>query len=564
MTTLFNIALEKILVYVTLNIKPALVAATNVFSWLTVPQQSIRESRVYHNAWGAGSAQIDWPVTTVASATPRTGDWHPLHLSPPHCLKVLAQSISTSIQNRGQYHRNTWKDAANINESGIRVQNSTVPITGTSIATLRSNNLASNECLVFILEPFVGTKPCTYLSTFEVIREGTIKFCEIVDNGITSFNSSWEQDSEESLTRMNNVHIEIEPQALFKDVLQTVLKDSGQLLNKTAPNKFRNRKFPTVYIEAHIELAKFEDCTGVSPPRALFKVLKRARTDTLSSSQGGSVLKRSCLANTARSLKSSFALHAPATNATASSDATTGIQSFTWPTEAIISSEVMIDNIPSNKGKSKFVFKVIYNELPYVAKRCYTLGNGTPVSIIANRNELIKEATTLGRAKFFLANFKDEYFEVTDFIIAVRVSEYEALTDGEKDELVINDDLVSSVTWLLERERGNVDFRKYSGTLEHPRHTDKQGATINAFQHFTYLNSNKSLLLADIQSSESHDPSTKASILFDLMSHTLSGDSGAGDHGDDGIQTFVDQHECGQRCKQLGLEQLVQPEVDND
>jgi hypothetical protein len=56
-----------------------------------------------------------------------------------------------------------------------------------------------------------------------------------------------------------------------------------------------------------------------------------------------------------------------------------------------------------------FTFKqVIYNELPYVAKRCYTLGNGTPVSIIANRNELIKEATTLGRAKFFLANFKDE------------------------------------------------------------------------------------------------------------------------------------------------------------
>ncbi|KAJ7786914.1 hypothetical protein B0H14DRAFT_2629979 [Mycena olivaceomarginata] len=222
--------------------------------------------------------------------------------------------------------------------------------------------------------------------------------------------------------------------------------------------------FP-LYIEARIELAKFEDCTEVSPPCALFKVPKRARADTLSSSQGGSVLKRSCLANTARSLKSSFALHAPATNATAvtlffaqqSSDATTGIQSFTWPTEAIISSEVMIDNIPSNKGKSKFVFKVIYNELPYVAKRCYT---GTPVSIIVNRNELIKEATTLGRAKIFLANFKDEYFEVTDFIIAregvhrvpedpdkssfapslasgIKVSEYEALTDGEKDELVM-------------------------------------------------------------------------------------------------------------------------------
>ncbi|KAF8177118.1 hypothetical protein K438DRAFT_2042159 [Mycena galopus ATCC 62051] len=212
----------------------------------------------------------------------------------------------------------------------------------------------------------------------------------------------------------------------------------------------------------------------------------------------------------------------------------------------------MIDNIPSNKGKSKFVFKVVYNKLLYVAKRCYTLGNGTPVSIIANPNELIKEATTLGHAKFFLTNFKDEYFEVTDFIMGVhhvpedpdKSSLHLPLhpASSEKDELVINDDLMSSVTWLLERERGNVDFqksRKYSGTVEHPHHTDKQA-------------------------SESHDPATKASILFDLMSHTLSGDSGAGDHGGDVIQTFVDQHECSQRCKQLGLEQLVQPEVDDD
>ncbi|KAJ6474249.1 hypothetical protein C8R45DRAFT_1077602 [Mycena sanguinolenta] len=162
----------------------------------------------------------------------------------------------------------------------------------------------------------------------------------------------------------------------------------------------------------------------------------------------------------------------------------------------IKSSSMMIDITPSDKGKSKFVFKVIYNKLP-----------GTPVSIIANCNELIKEATTLGRAKFFLSNCKDEYFEVTDFIIAhedsarssfapspafgIKVSEYGALSDGEKDEIVINEHVVSSVTWLLEHERETVGFQKYSGTLEHPRHTDKQGATINAFQHFMYLNSNK-------------------------------------------------------------------------
>ncbi|KAF8131324.1 kinase-like domain-containing protein, partial [Mycena galopus ATCC 62051] len=118
------------------------------------------------------------------------------------------------------------------------------------------------------------------------------------------------------------------------------------------------------------------------------------------------------------------------------------------------------------------------------------------------------------------------------------------------------------ITWLLEPERGNVQSRKYSGTLEHPRYSDKQGATINAFQHFVYLNSNKSLVLADIQASESHNSASKASVLFDLMSHTLTGNSGGGDHGEDGIKTFVDQHECGQRCSQMGLEPLTEPKED--
>ncbi|KAJ7878100.1 hypothetical protein B0H14DRAFT_2567371 [Mycena olivaceomarginata] len=174
------------------------------------------------------------------------------------------QSVSASLRNLGQYNRNNWKDAAHINESGIRTQQSTVPITGANMAILRSSNLATNECYVFILEPFVRTKPCTFLSTFEVIRESTTKFCglclrptsshlpstfkgshrsDIVSNGISSLNSSWEQDREASLVRC----------------LQLILRDSGQNLDKTAPPKFRSHKFPIVYIEAHIELAKHRD-----------------------------------------------------------------------------------------------------------------------------------------------------------------------------------------------------------------------------------------------------------------------------------------------------------------
>ncbi|KAJ7674211.1 hypothetical protein B0H14DRAFT_2304868, partial [Mycena olivaceomarginata] len=120
------------------------------------------------------------------------------------------------------------------------------------------------------------------------------------------------------------------------------------------------------------------------------------------------------------------------------------------------------------------------------------------------------------------------------------------------------------VTWLLECEQINIRFRKYSATLEHPHHTDKQWATINVFQHFTYLNLNKILVLAAIQGSESHNPSNKAGILLDLMSHTQSGGSGAGDDDEDGIQSSVVQHKCGQRCIQMGLEKLRETEKEED
>ncbi|KAJ7765998.1 hypothetical protein B0H14DRAFT_2403005, partial [Mycena olivaceomarginata] len=123
------------------------------------------------------------------------------------------------------------------------------------------------------------------------------------------------------------------------------------------------------------------------------------------------------------------------------------------------------------------------------------------------------------------------------------------------------------VTWLLERERGNVQFRKYSGTLDHPRHNDKQGATINVFQHFSYFGSNKTLVLADIQ-----QPSSLISCLTQLLgAHNSSvlysvssfpSDTGAGDHGEAGIKSFVDQHRCGQRCIQMELEPLNGVEED--
>ncbi|KAK6966862.1 hypothetical protein R3P38DRAFT_3245311 [Favolaschia claudopus] len=41
--------------------------------------------------------------------------------------------------------------------------------------------------------------------------------------------------------------------------------------------------------------------------------------------------------------------------------------------------------------------------------------------------------------------------------------------------------------------------------------------TINTFQHFVYLYSKKTLVLADIKASESHSRLSQNAVLFDLM-----------------------------------------------
>ncbi|KAJ7429793.1 kinase-like domain-containing protein [Mycena galericulata] len=583
---------------------------------------------------------------------------------PAPAAAIPAIPALSQIRNLGQFHRSNWKDAANINNSSIRAQQSTVAITGSNMAALRNNNLATTECYAFILEPFVNLKPCDYLPTFDVTREGSVKFSELLEIAIACFNSSWEGGSEAGLDcrdiRFSMQAVQpagISEEAPFgpagvdpasmgpamveilnkhersgesisysseQDIMRltqinvgvlallsqfgAVLRDCCQNLEKTVPPKFRNRKFAAVYLEAHIDLDKFHARTGALPPQNVISKSKKRTWSANTSISGASILKRTRLGSGgSHTLKSAFVLMAPAlpldptpvadtTSVTLffakqTSDPVKGLQNFAWTTENPISNSVMLENGPINKGRSKLVFKLTIDGVAYVAKRCYSIGNGSPVSIVDNRDQLIKEGTTLGRTKFFLNSFKKECgteeieiseFEVTDFIIAregvdgltdsftpspasgIRQSDYTSLPDTEKDELRTNTALISSVTWLLEPERGNVQLRKYSGTLDHPRYSDKQGATINAFQHFSYLYSNNTLVLADIQASESHNPLSKASILFDIMSHTLDGTSGAGDHGKDGIKSFVEQHECVQKCTLMGMKALKESEGEDE
>ncbi len=46
-------------------------------------------------------------------------------------------------------------------------------------------------------------------------------------------------------------------------------------------------------------------------------------------------------------------------------------------------------------------------------------------------------------------------------------------------------------------------------------------------------------------------------VLFDLMTHTLDGNSGIGDFGREGINAFLQDHQCGEICKCLHLDEDI-------
>ncbi|KAJ7693858.1 kinase-like domain-containing protein, partial [Mycena rosella] len=108
------------------------------------------------------------------------------------------------------------------------------------------------------------------------------------------------------------------------------------------------------------------------------------------------------------------------------------------------------------------------------------------------------------------------------------------------------------IVWLFE-PRCSSTVSHWSGTNEYPPwHQHKLSSTLNTFTHYAYLLSLESTVLADLQSVLRDGNGIQ--VLFDVMSHTLDGSSGVGDHGVAGINTFLKKHECVDRCRQLRLQ----------
>ncbi|KAJ7200606.1 kinase-like domain-containing protein [Mycena pura] len=240
-----------------------------------------------------------------------------------------------------------------------------------------------------------------------------------------------------------------------------------------------------------------------------------------------------------------------------------------------VASPTYIHDEKLGKGTMKIVFKVDTPSATYVAKRFYraSADASSGVSVEKNRDLLLDEMVLLGQTGYFLQNFyeRGKEFDV-DLDNSLMVSEAWLATETITEEGnacpaagIEEDDYdtarTSGITWLLEPFRGGP-VKKHCGTLL--RNTmfspGRLAATINAFIHFTYLYSQKSMVL----SMKVKIGGKEKNIIFDPMTHTPNGATGPGDHGKDGIEDFVQNHKCNQKCMALGLESLAEEESDGE
>ncbi|KAH9941165.1 kinase-like domain-containing protein [Epithele typhae] len=356
----------------------------------------------------------------------------------------------------------------------------------------------------------------------------------------------------------------------------------------------------TLDLEAYIDIAAFEKRTGSTAPDGL-STKKGGRKRAHESTEGVSEFsgthtssKRSKGPRMQSEFSSSLAFGRTmpqsttsslsalqTTSATRSEDVLfylgrlrsetgTGGIAITWddiPTTGSIATQY------SASGKTKRVYTLSLSEahttVRYVAKRFFNFGPGQKtVSLEEHSSYLELEARRLVLGQFFLKNFY-ETAESNGFAFSGCLLAEEIIVDGSPS-------VASGVTseqwadepkprllWLLEPIRPGGEPKRWSGTLVHRNNESLSSMTMGAFTHFTYEYSNSNIVIADLQSVHGlfNEQSltlkaTSGQILFDPMTHTPERDTGIGDCGVDGMDAFLEQHECNRLCDALGLNLL--------
>ncbi|KAJ7450656.1 kinase-like domain-containing protein [Mycena galericulata] len=207
------------------------------------------------------------------------------------------------------------------------------------------------------------------------------------------------------------------------------------------------------------------------------------------------------------------------------------------------------------KGAMKVAFDLILfdsegGEERVVAKRLYRISDDDPdsihnhISLADNRLMLEAEATRL----VLDIKFAQAYL-LAEIPVAVTrcpsAASGLAVFDGE-----------AGMTWLVESKRASVVI-SFTSTLDHKARgaEDIQSETVHAFAHYAFGYSGGDLVFADLQGTPTPVRGSDGLVLFDPMTHTMGGGSGLGDFGIEGIETFINTHECNRLCTELRFEE---------
>ncbi|KAF5368808.1 hypothetical protein D9757_012281 [Collybiopsis confluens] len=245
------------------------------------------------------------------------------------------------------------------------------------------------------------------------------------------------------------------------------------------------------------------------------------------------------------------------------------------PMLRLLSESVMgtLHDKPFAHGGMKVVFDIEINGEEYVAKRYEKFTNTADapksqvmdaLKVDENKKLITLDAARLVSCQDFLRHFyslvdgtrvqKVDRNIIVSSCFLLQESEF---NPSKASGIQISKDSLGAdegITWLVEPKRSPT-VEKFTGTLVHGRahFGGLTSETVHAFAHFVYSFTQQQLVVADLQGTWTSIDGKNVLILFDPMTHTQNGASGAGDHGQQGILSFENDHECGPVCVALGL-----------
>ncbi|KAJ7105542.1 hypothetical protein C8R44DRAFT_886492 [Mycena epipterygia] len=213
----------------------------------------------------------------------------------------------------------------------------------------------------------------------------------------------------------------------------------------------------------------------------------------------------------------------------------------------------LLQDAPFDQGKTKKVHKVILDGLPWVTKRFFNIGAGEGVvEIQENYHQVVKEVTHLSKAGYFLKRFiMEANKQAVDITQGIEVTEFKLGIEVVQDTCGPSKASGFSLDQYQLASSAQIESKSNHGIivwLFEPRCS-------STVSHWSGTNDLESTVLADLQTATTIDEDGNGiQVLFDVMFHTLDASSGVGNHGMTGIDTFLEQHECVDRCKQLHLQ----------